>query len=97
MQGGAGGAGHRASRRGYLGRMLTKQEIRAKYEAVAGLYDRMEAVVEWLGVRALRRDVFGRARGRVRPRTAWFAGGRTAPFIDAQGQACGSRCCSQRA
>ena len=45
--------------------MLTKQEIRAKYEAVAGLYDRMEAVVEWLGVRALRRDVFGRARGRV--------------------------------
>ena len=45
--------------------MLTKQEIRAKYDAVAGVYDRLEALAEWLGVRALRREVFGRARGRV--------------------------------
>src|SRR5690606_6194815 len=45
--------------------MLTKQEIRAKYDAIAGAYDRMEAIAEWLGMRALRREAFGRARGRV--------------------------------
>ena len=45
--------------------MLTKHEIRAKYNAIAGAYDRMEAIAEWLGVRTLRREVFGRARGRV--------------------------------
>jgi ubiquinone/menaquinone biosynthesis C-methylase UbiE len=45
--------------------MLTKQEIRAKYDAIAGAYDRIEAIAEWLGVRALRREAFGSARGRV--------------------------------
>ncbi|MFO7259804.1 MAG: methyltransferase domain-containing protein [bacterium] len=45
--------------------MLSRREIRAKYDAVAGVYDRLEAIAEWLGVRALRREAFGRARGRV--------------------------------
>lgn len=42
-----------------------KHRVRQLYEAYADQYDQMTGVVEWLGVRRLRRELFGEAVGRV--------------------------------
>lgn len=42
-----------------------RHEIREKYDASAHLYDRMEALPEWLGLRRLRRELFRKASGHV--------------------------------
>jgi ubiquinone/menaquinone biosynthesis C-methylase UbiE len=42
-----------------------KLRVRRLYDTQAGVYDRMSRGLEWLGLRALRREVFGRARGAV--------------------------------
>jgi len=45
--------------------MRSTQAVREKYEAMAPQFDRLEAPAEWLGLRSLRRGLFGRARGAV--------------------------------
>ncbi|MFQ5839775.1 MAG: class I SAM-dependent methyltransferase [Candidatus Methylomirabilales bacterium] len=42
-----------------------KQEIRQKYERWAGWYDYLEWISEILGVRRLRRELIGQAKGKV--------------------------------
>ena len=44
---------------------LNTGEIREKYEAIAPEFDRLEALVERLGIRSLRRSLFSQAEGRV--------------------------------
>lgn len=44
---------------------MDKREIREKYDEAARWYDRAEGLLELLGVRRLRREAFGSARGRV--------------------------------
>lgn len=44
---------------------MDKREVREKYDEAARWYDLVEALPELLGVRRLRREIFGRAEGRV--------------------------------
>lgn len=43
----------------------TKEEVREKYDEFARYYDLVEALPEFFGIRALRRDLASRARGRT--------------------------------
>ncbi len=43
----------------------TKDDLRRGYDEAASRYDRSEAPLEWLGISRMRRNVFGRASGRV--------------------------------
>jgi ubiquinone/menaquinone biosynthesis C-methylase UbiE len=45
--------------------LLTKEQIKDKYDGFARWYDLVEAIPEFFGVRALRRDIAQRARGRT--------------------------------